>query len=1576
MNRVSATGICISLTLLLQACSGGSNNTPPTSDTPSVAAVTSPGKVLLGPVANASIQVFSLEAQDTPLCETASNGGTDLETAGNFEIPAGCISPGMDYLIIATGGQDLDADDDGVLDETSTTVNGQVRALLSTEELSADGWKISALTESVYQSVKFHLDGADRETIENLKKSAATTLLSESRDSDNDVSYSDILQWDPREHNDKLKDKTQVDDLLRTIHNGDNKPQLPDTSSIEGFDYLNIDASIHTAKIAGNIALLGTGSNLLLVDITPGKDMRIIKAIANLTVRQIETRANLVYVATGVQGLQIYDIQDPENPTKLSTIDGTIQALAWHGQTLLATAERDETVDIIRVDVSDPAAPELIKRQTLAQPARYSLMLAEHAGYLYAFSSGESVFDSFLGIYDLSQSNDVLNSTAKISFDISARIPPNQMGFDGNTLFLKSYEYVGQKTIYRYDVSDPASPVALSDILLTDDARAMHVSHDALYQMDTRQLNILQMPGLGTFAQKTLPIDYAGFEYQEGYAYLFGNTLGRLKLPDVERASTTSGKITIAPLADATINLYRHGNSEAVCSGKSSGGTLHEAGTVIFDLGCVQEQGYYLISVEGGKNLDANRDGIIDTSPSAFTGSLHALITADELLAGNWAINEVTELAYRSLKPVLDGLDDSNLAHNLKRIAGKILSNDITSDASIDNNDLLRFNAEDNNRSFILGVPRLNEWRQDVMQNSDTSDHIETLAFTPLYSLPIDSNFFGTNLSGDSEILVVLDLEELTIYGTSNTIGLRKLSHMKLEGASKQILYNDYLYVAYNDGTLEVYDISDPGEPRVVSTMSDTVFIPSQDGPSSMRVYQDNLLLVSKDSAGGEANFLHIIDISSPELPALRSTTDLQNDLSIMDIEIHNQHLYLVSMYAGFAYSDLKDRLDIYELDNLDNPLNKVADIHYEFNNSEFESSHGISISFNNNLAYLFASNFMDASKSHIRVYDISNPASPIHLDTLFEGQANSATLVHENGMHSWKGSVLRSYALPTLLEARVADVDIGGPFTSHIEIIGQYIYLIGNSLSQLPLPTFPTIDSLQGEIVIGRIAGANVTIHSLDNRNGAALCSAVSSDELDLLDSGRVTLPLSCTDNGGLFIVSSSGGNDIDNDNDGVRDTVPSVVAGTMRAIVSANELTQPGWRLSPMSEAAYQLVANQLDTINSQDLIEKLNIAAAVLLDTDLNSDGEINRKDLLYWNPRAHNAANTHYDTAGYENLINSIRNDNTTALVASSLSSNIKAIVSADNKALNRLSASGNLLATSGEEASTQIYDITSGLALMSTIESSAEELLLEGNTLYLVSDGSLEVFDLSTPSAPQLQGSYAGVDANIHGLNVPLIWLQDSTLFAVSRITNPGSPSNYELLALDISDPTNINLRSQTALATDHSPWAIARNSTYLYMAMAVPGMDAFMGNATLFGWDLSDPNAPSQLGQSVDVSNGPYSNMFYHDNELILSTGSIVFPEQGCQRIALNNNVITAPEVECSLPGRSHIQNANTSASLALALPTSNGKFDTVIIDNLDTLDTADRQEVAVPAFEYDNLIVTGEKAYVLGEALIEITLP
>jgi hypothetical protein len=104
------------------------------------------------------------------------------------------LDPNSLYLVEASSGDDVDADRDGVYDVSGTDVSGNWRAIMSGEELTANGNIVSALTEAAYQYVYKEVGlGTDEDLRQKLDEFAQ--LVVSDVDRDGDVDYTDVLKW-------------------------------------------------------------------------------------------------------------------------------------------------------------------------------------------------------------------------------------------------------------------------------------------------------------------------------------------------------------------------------------------------------------------------------------------------------------------------------------------------------------------------------------------------------------------------------------------------------------------------------------------------------------------------------------------------------------------------------------------------------------------------------------------------------------------------------------------------------------------------------------------------------------------------------------------------------------------------------------------------------------------------------------------------------------------------------------------------------------------------------------------------------------------------------------------------------------------------------------------------------------------------------------------------------------------------------------------------------------------------------------------------------------------------------------
>lgn len=81
----------------------------------------------------------------------------DLELGGVFRIRTERLQDDALYVVEESGGVDIDADDDGILDDAAMPNNGIIRLVACGDRLKKGAVIVNILTELVYQKVAYQL---------------------------------------------------------------------------------------------------------------------------------------------------------------------------------------------------------------------------------------------------------------------------------------------------------------------------------------------------------------------------------------------------------------------------------------------------------------------------------------------------------------------------------------------------------------------------------------------------------------------------------------------------------------------------------------------------------------------------------------------------------------------------------------------------------------------------------------------------------------------------------------------------------------------------------------------------------------------------------------------------------------------------------------------------------------------------------------------------------------------------------------------------------------------------------------------------------------------------------------------------------------------------------------------------------------------------------------------------------------------------------------------------------------------------------------------------------------------------
>ncbi len=397
------------------------------------------GDVDLGPIIGSSIAIYDINDLKTPVCKTTTNeieifDGEIIDLykakslvkeiydrAGKFTIPAGCIHKDRLYLVEAKGGFDLDIDDDQVLNwidfneivnsarrqnitdkNKPTPIEGRVRALVLGEQMLEGDWKVSALTEIVFEAMQLSTINQESGTeVLNMLDALAPLLLTPDSNGNKPTAI-DIVQWDPKlksAGNRKLLISDQeLIQLLTSVHAGQNTT----ANSIAGYEglisHLDTLAPAQQVIIDNGYAYIVVPSALIVVDVTDPKRPSRIGFYPTGKITELAVDNNLLFISRGTNGLLVLDATDPSLLREISTHPELANATSLKAKSgiLFALSESldKKLVYLNALSISDNFQTvhrlEIAKSQnpSLKTPAANCVQSEVHAGQRLGPSSG------------------------------------------------------------------------------------------------------------------------------------------------------------------------------------------------------------------------------------------------------------------------------------------------------------------------------------------------------------------------------------------------------------------------------------------------------------------------------------------------------------------------------------------------------------------------------------------------------------------------------------------------------------------------------------------------------------------------------------------------------------------------------------------------------------------------------------------------------------------------------------------------------------------------------------------------------------------------------------------------------------------------------------------------------------------------------------------------------------------------------------------------------------------------------------------------------------------------------------
>lgn len=410
------------------------------------------------------------------------------------------------------------------------------------------------------------------------------------------------------------------------------------------------------------------------------------------------------------------------------------------------------------------------------------------------------------------------------------------------------------------------------------------------------------------------------------------------------------GQALLGPIVDATVEVYQAENFDGVsiCTVMTSAEAAPEGPGVIDLSSCpVTADSVYFLVVEGGWDIDADDDGVIDATRTAKQGSLRAIMSGQQILDGDFRINIVTEIAFQSVADaLLGGVSQLEILSRLNAVARQLLADDLNGDGVVDNEDLLDFSPIDD-ESFIAGD--YGQQLEDILAAimSGNTNELTKLS-RELLLASLGEYDFAELVSGEGEVENLLihdfivedgfiyaagydiaslenDLKifvfDATDFSSVSLVGAYANENLavKPEGVELDLLkVGDVLYVASQGNGLFVIDVTDPAGPAASLLLEGSYF-------THLALGDDSTVYMSyDDELSVSYRGIDIVDITEPLNPEIVGSV---NGVTVFDMLYAEGMLYVYG--PGIAVYDASSSTSLSFVNTISFPADSNSSIAY-----------------------------------------------------------------------------------------------------------------------------------------------------------------------------------------------------------------------------------------------------------------------------------------------------------------------------------------------------------------------------------------------------------------------------------------------------------------------------------------------------------------------------------------------------------------------------------------------------------------------------------------------------------------------
>ena len=470
----------------------------------------------------------------------------------------------------------------------------------------------------------------------------------------------------------------------------------------------------------------------------------------------------------------------------------------------------------------------------------------------------------------------------------------------------------------------------------------------------------------------------------------------------------------LGPLSNADIRLTNAINFQSSIplyeSSTSAGNSLLTSGIFYFTsevLNTLESDTYYVMSVIGGEDIDANDDGVLDATPTQNLGSIHAVIETNTLKNENFKVNILSEVAFQLTKELMnEELNATQLQEKLDDIAVRLLIEDVDGNKEINYKDLLAWVPIGDKEKLRKPYEEFYEpIVQKIYKNEAIYDDAYALAYEPFVATPIVINDASFKMYNDSTALSKVGA--LAIIKNGNTIENITLSG---DGSGDFSIDTDGVIRVATGVTLQssrkdyytlTVRVNDTYEATVTITVRKRIVgsIDTRDAMRGITLSADGTKAYV--TGGSSYSGLRIINISDQAMPYILASISTPNFAKNVVLSADGTKAYVADGSSGLQIIDVSNSASPYILASA--------------NTSGFAQN--VTLSADGTKAYV-----ADGS-SGLQIIDISNPGSPTILASVDTPNSAESVILSADGTKAYVADAFSGLQI----------IDISNPHTSTI---------------------------------------------------------------------------------------------------------------------------------------------------------------------------------------------------------------------------------------------------------------------------------------------------------------------------------------------------------------------------------------------------------------------------------------------------------------------------------------------------------------------------------------------------------------